>query len=119
MRRVDPDVDRLWQEFHDHVNVTSTQLRSWLMTEAAQENGALPEVPERSMSEQGQQILAVLAKRKVDLTDDDIDLMDAVVAQIRELLDRRPERGAADDGWRHALMSLGHDPLGEPPSSDE
>jgi hypothetical protein len=118
-RRVDPDVDRLWQQFHDHVNVESPQLRDFLFADVADEDGALSDVPERALPEPGRHILAVLGKRKVDLTDDDIDLMDDVVVQIRELLDRRPPQGATDEQWRRALLRLGHDALREPPSGDE
>jgi hypothetical protein len=44
--------------------------------------------------------------------------MDDVVERIRDLLDRRPANGASDDAWRHALLSLGHDPLRERPGSE-
>lgn len=115
-RRVDPDLDRLWQEFHDLVNVTSAQLRAWLLTESATEDGALDDTTGPAVTGTGGRILAILGKRKVDLTEDDIDAMDDVIHRIRELLERRPPDGAGDDVWRRALLDLGHDPLREGPA---
>jgi Protein of unknown function (DUF3140) len=117
-RRVEPDVERLWQEFHDYVNVTSPQLRTWLLTESANEDGALADEAGPAVEGTGGRILAVLAKRKVDLTDDDVEIMEGVVNEIRDLLDHRPPGGAADDSWRRALLDLGHDPLREPPGAE-
>ena len=113
-RRVDADTDRLWHDFHDLVNVTSAQLQAWLMTAQANEDGAVDDVSRPVGDGPGRQVVAILAKRKVDLTDDDIQAMEDVIERIRDLLDRRPPDGASDDGWRHALLSLGHDPLREP-----
>ena len=113
-KRVDPDVEVLWQEFHELVNVTSAQLQAWLMTAAADEQGAVDDVSGTVGEDPGRQVAAILAKRKVDLTDHDIQAMDDVVERIRDLLDRRPPDGASNDAWRHALLSLGHDPLREP-----
>jgi hypothetical protein len=113
-RTAGPDVDRLWQEFHDLVNVTSAQLQAWLMTEAASGDGALSDESRAVGDEPGRRILAVLAKRKSDLTGADLDAMQDVVGRIRGLLARRPAGGASDDAWRHALLDLGHDPLMPP-----
>ena len=110
-RRADPETDELWQEFHDLVNVTSAQLQAWLVTASANEDGAVDDVSGQVGDEPGRRVASILAKRKVDLTDDDVRAMDDVVERIRDLLDRRPPNGASDDAWRHALLSLGHDPL--------
>ncbi|MDG4766266.1 DUF3140 domain-containing protein [Solwaraspora sp. WMMD406] len=112
-RRTDTDVDTLWNDFHSCVNMTSEQLRDWLLTEASGEvayagtgEGVGVELPQP-----GGAVLAVLGKRRVDLTDADRRIMAEVVDQIRTLRRRRPARGASDDQWRHALLDLGHDPL--------
>jgi hypothetical protein len=117
-KRADPDTDRLWQEFHELVNVTSAQLQAWLMTASADEQGAVDDVSRQVGDGPGRQVAAILAKRKVDLTDHDIQAMDDVVERIRDLLDRRPPDGASDDAWRHALLSLGHDPLQAPAGAE-
>ena len=117
-KRADPDTDRLWQEFHELVNVTSAQLQAWLMTASADERGALDDASRPVGDEPGRQVAAILAKRKVDLTDHDIRVMADVVERIRDLLDRRPPDGESDDDWRHTLLSLGHDPLREPAGAE-
>ena len=60
-----------------------------------------------------EQILAVLRKRKADLTRVDTEVMRDAIDRIQDLVDARPPDGPADDGWRHALLDLGHDPLNE------
>ncbi|MBO4210254.1 DUF3140 domain-containing protein [Micromonospora echinofusca] len=110
--RTDPEVETIWQDFHEHVNVTSEQLRSWLLTRGSGEETFTAD-PDLALPEPGRQILAVLGKRKVDLTRADIDVMRTAIAGIDALLAERPPRGNADDQWRHALLDLGHDPLVE------
>lgn len=101
--------DELWQEFHDVVNMTSRELSEWLRTEASgevtSEDAALPEL------EPGEQVVAILGKRRTDLTPDDIDTMELVVDQVRTIRGDEPEPEAYDDEVRHLLMSFGHDPL--------
>lgn len=109
-QRLDPEVETTWEDFHAHVNVTSEQLRSWLLTRGSGEEAFGPG-PDLDLPEPGRRILAVLRKRKVDLTPEDIEVMRDAVVAIRALVDRRPPAGAADDGWRRALLDLGHDPL--------
>ncbi|HEY0697809.1 MAG TPA: DUF3140 domain-containing protein [Micromonospora sp.] len=108
--RVAPETEQLWQEFHDLVNVTSDQLRTWLLTEGSGEE-AFGADPDLALPEPGRQVLLLLGKRKVDLTRPDLEVMEATVAAIRSLLDARPPEGPDDDEWRRALLDLGHDPL--------
>jgi hypothetical protein len=104
--------DELWQEFHDVVNMTSRELGEWLRTEANGETTAeaapLPEL------EVGEQVVGILAKRRTDLTPDDIDTMQQVVDQVRTIRGEELEPEAYDDEVRHMLMSFGHDPLKPP-----
>ncbi|MGW4460635.1 DUF3140 domain-containing protein [Micromonospora sp. NBC_01796] len=109
-QRIEPEVEQLWQDFHDRVNVTSEQLRTWLMTQGSGEEAFSPD-PDLDLPEPGRQILAVKRKRKVDLTPEDIDVMRVTVDGIEGLLDTRPDAGPSDEGWRRALLDLGHDPL--------
>jgi hypothetical protein len=108
--RTDSDeVERLWEDFHAAVNMSSRELRAWLLTDASDEH-AFAE-PDLRLNDVGQRIVGVLSKRKTDLTPDDAELMAEVVRGVRARLADPPPRGAADPGWRHALMRLGHDPL--------
>jgi Protein of unknown function (DUF3140) len=105
----EPVDDDLWQAFHDAVNMTSRELEDWL-----READASPDtepLPEQAGSPAGRQVLAVLRKRRVDLTADDADIMRAVVDRVYTERGEDPEPTAGDAGWRHSLMSIGHDPL--------
>ncbi|WBB51299.1 DUF3140 domain-containing protein [Verrucosispora sp. WMMA2044] len=111
-QRLDPEVEVLWEDFHAEVNVPSEQLRQWLLTRGSGEAAFGPD-PDLNLPEPGRQILAVLRKRKVDLTPEDIEVMRDAVERIRSLTAAKPGRGNADDEWRHSLLDLGHDVLVE------
>jgi len=101
--------DELWDEFHRVVNMTSRELDEWLRTRSADED--VEALPDQAGTETGRHVLAILGKRRTDLTDDDVRVMqnvvDRVLAERRE--DLEPTAGEAH--WRYRLMSLGHDPL--------
>lgn len=111
-RRVEPEVEQVWRDFHSCVNVTSEQLRSWLLTQGSGER-AFGADPDLGLPEPGRQILTILGKRKVDLTGEDIQVMRETVGEIQDLIDARPDGGPTDENWRRALLDLGHDPLTE------
>ena len=99
----------LWDEFHVVVNMTSRELDEFLRADAAGEDSE--QLPDQAGSPTGQQVLHILGKRRSDVTDEDISVMEAVVGTIRAERGDEPEPTAGDDAWRHRLMSLGHDPL--------
>lgn len=101
--------DELWQEFHDVVNMTSRELSDWLRTEAAEER--TEPAPDQPGLARGRQVLEILGKRRSDVTDGDVGVMQGVVEEIRTLRGDMPEPEAGDPDVRHLLMSLGHDPL--------
>ncbi|GAA2219011.1 DUF3140 domain-containing protein [Streptomyces nogalater] len=106
------DSDALWDHFHRVVNMTSAELAAWLKVRDADEE--TEPLPERAGSETGQHVLAILQKRRTDLTEDDVRVMRKVVDTVGELVDveNEPEPEIArDTGRRHRLMTLGHDPL--------
>jgi hypothetical protein len=104
-----PVDDDLWQEFHELVNMTSRELGDWLRESDATSDAE--QLPDQAGPATGRAVLAILAKRRVDLTPDDIEVMTAVVDRIRTERGPEPEPVAGDAAWRHSLMSLGHDPL--------
>ena len=106
----DPDVELLWQEFHGIVNMTSEELRQWLLTSASGETAFRPD-PSLGVDRLGRGVLHILAKRKGDLTRDDTRIMREVVDFVADRRGAPPPNGPANDEWRHALMSVGHDPL--------
>lgn len=101
-----PEVDQAWEEFHSVINMTGDELRTWLLTNASGEE-ALPQ-EYMNVTMRGEQIVAVLNKRKSDVTDSDLELMDDVAQYVRTQL-AQPRR--EDPDWRRGLMSVGHDPL--------
>jgi hypothetical protein len=106
---VPDDVDELWDAFHRVVNMTSRELRDWLHSEPAQNvRELLPD--DTSAQDTGHRVVEILAKRKRDLTDDDIRHMRWVVDFVTTRLDVGPGPGR-DDQWRQELMTVGHDPL--------
>ncbi|MDM4718891.1 DUF3140 domain-containing protein [Micromonospora sp. WMMA1363] len=111
-QRLDPEVEVLWDDFHEQVNVPSEKLRQWLLTRGSGEETFGPD-PDLGLPEPGRRILRVLTKRKVDLTPDDIRTMRDTIELIQDLMDAKPPRGNADDEWRHSLLDLGHDVLVE------
>ncbi|MGK5553472.1 DUF3140 domain-containing protein [Actinomadura kijaniata] len=108
--RLAAEVELLWDDFHRTVNMTSEELRTWLLTEASGET-AMPADPGMDLPELGRHVVRILGKRKVDLTSDDVTTMRQVVEYVQERLEKQPEEGASNDGWRRDLMTVGHDPL--------
>jgi hypothetical protein len=101
--------DELWEEFHAMVNMTSRELTDWMLTESS--DGGLAVAPGSPELEVGEQVVQILAKRRTDLTPDDVDTMRLVVEQVRTIRGDEPEPEAYDDDVRRLLMSFGHDPL--------
>ena len=108
--------DALWNEFHHYVNMNSRELEDWLRESTAGED-AEP-LPDEAGSPTGRHVLQILGKRREDLTADDARVMSNVVRRIADQVDEENEPMAGDDHWRHRLMTLGHDPLRPPPSSE-
>ncbi|HZB29157.1 MAG TPA: DUF3140 domain-containing protein [Streptosporangiaceae bacterium] len=104
------DVELLWQEFHATVNMTSEELRTWLLTDASGET-AMPADPRLELPDLGTKVVRLLRKRKVDLTPDDLAVMERVADYVAERKANPPADGERDDEWRHSLMNVGHDPL--------
>jgi len=102
--------DDLWSEFHRVVNMDSRELQRWLLTEEATEDADF--VPGERMPPTGADVLAILGKRKVDLDDHDLAVMQRVVDIVHGERgeDLEPDAGESAQ-WRRYLMSMGHDPL--------
>ncbi|GAA1771301.1 DUF3140 domain-containing protein [Streptomonospora arabica] len=114
--RLDPETAELWREFHATVNMRGEELRRWLLTDASGPDTFSAE-PSMDVSRLGRRIVAILDKRRVDLTSEDVDTMREVVDNAARLLAvPAEERG---EQWRHDLMTLGHDPLRPDPASPE
>ncbi|NEA47890.1 DUF3140 domain-containing protein [Streptomyces sp. SID10815] len=106
------ELDALWEDFHRVVNMTSQELAAWLRVRDAGED--TEPLPDDAGSPTGQHVLAILQKRRTDLTDDDLRVMRKVVDSVADQADLENEPEPSDAGdtrRRHRLMTLGHDPL--------
>ncbi|WNG87465.1 DUF3140 domain-containing protein [Mycobacterium sp. ITM-2016-00317] len=99
----------LWDEFHRVVNMTSRELADWLRVRSADEEAE--QLPDHAGTETGRHVLAILQKRRVDLTEDDVRVMRNVVERIHAERGADFEPTAGQDHWRRRLMTIGHDPL--------
>jgi hypothetical protein len=109
--------DELWYEFRRVVNMSPRELADWLCThKAGPDAGTAAGTDTESLPGQagiltGQQVLHVLSKRRTDLTPEDFELMRRVIRRVHAERRSNRESLAGHTGWRHRLMSLGHDPF--------
>ena len=101
--------DLLWENFHRVVNMTSRELRDWLIVEGAGEETET--VPDQAGSPLGHRVLAILGKRRADCTPDDVEVMDQVVELVVAERGEELDSAVGDDEWRRRLMDIGHDAL--------
>ncbi|MFE5887541.1 DUF3140 domain-containing protein [Streptomyces sp. NPDC002285] len=103
------ELDALWQEFHRVVNMTSQELATWLRVSDADEE--TEPLPDQAGTPTGQHVLAILQKRRTDLTDADVQIMYDVVDTVTDQADLENEPEPEQTRRRHQLMTIGHDPL--------
>jgi hypothetical protein len=103
------ELDALWEEFHRAVNMTSQELAAWLRVAEADEN--TEPLPDQAGTPTGEHVLAILQKRRTDLTDDDIRVMYDVVDTVSAETDPENGPGPEQTDRRRQLMTIGHDPL--------
>ncbi|WP_328752087.1 DUF3140 domain-containing protein [Streptomyces sp. NBC_00285] len=103
------ELDALWEDFHRAVNMTSQELAAWLRVIDADES--TQPLPEHAGEPTGQHVLAILQKRRTDLTDTDLEVMYEVVDTVAAEADVGHEPEAESTRRRRRLMTLGHDPL--------
>lgn len=101
--------DELWEEFHRVVNMSSRELSEWLRVRSATEDAEVP--PDQAGTATGQHVVHILGKRRTDIDDGDVAVMEKVVAKVLQERREDLEPTAGQSHWRHRLMTLGHDPL--------
>ncbi len=109
MTAADPEFDRVWEQFHSLVNMTSPELRSWLFN-TPDGADAYPPEPDIDIHALGEQVLQILGKRRTDVTAHDLDVMREVTDLVRGRLANAPDDDVANEPWRDTLLTLGHDP---------
>jgi hypothetical protein len=109
--RISPEVEVAWDSFHQVINMSSEELRAWLLLTEASAEDAFPDEPDAELPELGRQVVELLRKPKVDLTEQDADVMEQVVDFVLTQEAEGPANTGSDIEWRRSLMTVGHDPL--------
>lgn len=104
------EVELAWDTFHQVVNMTAEELRTWLLSRP-RDQAAAPGDPGPPLPQLGLEVVALLGKRKADLSGEDADVMLQVADFVTEQQARGPDPEIAEEQWRHMLMNVGHDPL--------
>jgi hypothetical protein len=110
MTRSDPEIEQMWGTFHQLINMTSPELRDWLLSTPDGADAYAPE-PDIDVHQLGERVLRILEKRRVDLTESDVAAMRLVTELIVGRLTNAPREQAANQPWRDTLLTMGHDPL--------
>ncbi|MEU8243696.1 DUF3140 domain-containing protein [Actinoplanes missouriensis] len=102
----------VYAEFRDAVNMTAAELRTWLDTDESQQVGQKSSAKAESVGhDSGRKIVAILGKKKADLTGGDEEHMRKVVGYVHRHTAQRPDGDVTATPWRYSLMNWGHDPL--------
>ncbi len=103
---------RVLAAFDKAVNMTASELRRWLASEASNRVGYFRAGEKESVGHQsGRRIVALLGKKRGDYTDDDLAHARKVSGYVQRHLAQRPQGDVSDTRWRYSLMNWGHDPL--------
>ena len=105
------DLDDVWDEWEEAVNMTAADLEKWLDTEESQSVGQADDGGEATGHRSGRRIVEILRTNKGDLEDADVQHMAKVVGYVHRHLAQRPGGDVTDTAWRYSLMNWGHDPL--------
>ncbi len=105
------DIDGVWADWRQAVNMTAKELSDWLATPESQEVGDKSQGDESTGHQSGRRIVEILRTRKGDLEDEDVAHMRKVVGYVHRHLAQRPSGDLTDTAWRYSLMNWGHDPL--------
>jgi hypothetical protein len=105
------DVDEVWEDWRDAVNMTATELENWLETDESKSVGDKDGGSESTGHKSGRHIVEILRTRKSELGDDDVAHMRKVVGYVHRHTAQRPSGDVTETPWRYSLMNWGHDPL--------
>lgn len=99
-------------DFQQAVNMTASELESWLKTEDSLSVGQKSsEQAEATGHQSGRNIVKLLHKKKSEYTADDIHEMRRIVSYVHRHMAQRPTGDISETRWRYSLMNWGHDPL--------
>jgi hypothetical protein len=99
------------KDFREAVNMSPSELQSWLDTDESTSVGDSGDGGESIGHASGRRIVEIKRMSVDELTDDDHAHMRKVVGYVRRHLAQRPDGDVSDNAWRYSLMNWGHDPL--------
>ncbi|TQK18756.1 uncharacterized protein DUF3140 [Microbacterium sp. SLBN-154] len=97
-------------DFDDAVNMTASELETWLDTDESKDVGQKDGGEESTGHASGRRIVKILRKKKADLTDSDYAHMKKVTGYVSRHSSQRPSGDVTETPWRYSLMNWGHDP---------
>ena len=107
----DSELDEVWNDWKDAVNMTASELERWLDTDESASVGDKSDGGESTGHRSGRRIVEILRRNKGDLDEDDVAHMRKVVGYVHRHLAQRPSGDLEQTPWRFSLMNWGHDPL--------
>ncbi len=106
----DDQVDEVWDDWKDAVNMTASELEKWLETDESRSVGDSSGGGEATGHRSGRRIVEILRTNKGDLTDDDAAHMRKVVGYVHRHTAQRPSGDVEGTDWAFSLKNWGHDP---------
>ena len=103
------DKQEVYKNFKDLVNIKPDALEKWLKTEESKSVGWDSGDGESIGHKSGHRIVAILHKKKEDLSDADYKHMQKVVGYIKRHLAQKPDGNVEDTNWNYSLKNWGHD----------
>ena len=105
------EIDEVWDDWQDAVNMTASELETWLGTEESKSVGQKDGRSESTGHQSGRHIVRILQSKRGDLADADAAHMRKVVGYVARHTKQRPSGDVSETPWRYSLMNWGHDPL--------
>jgi hypothetical protein len=107
------DRDEIRSQFGEAVNMTASELETWLDTDESRSVGQKSGGSGESTGHgSGRRIVELLHTKKADLTDEDYAHMKKVHGYVARHLAQEPSQEDVESSrWRYSLMNWGHDPL--------
>lgn len=101
--------DEVWSDWKKAVNIPRAQLQKWLETDESRSVGDTGDASSTG-HRSGQRIVAILGKKKDELTESDVAWMRKVIGYVHRHVAQRPKGDVTETKWRYSLMNWGHDP---------
>ncbi len=105
------DLDEVWDDWKDAVNMTASEIEHWLDTDESKDVGQKKDGGQSTGHHSGRRIVEILRTKKDDLTDDDVAWMKKVVGYVHRHRAQGPSDDVEHSRWRYSLMNWGNDPL--------